>query len=187
MDFYLSSGILFCYVGVEYAVNGWIVTYLKDAGIMSTSLAQKILSILWIIIIFGRLFIAYISRNVDKKTILLGSSIGTMIFFLLFLVSSSTWAIVGSILGLGFCLSGIYPTAISNAGNVLKGSSLAMGTLLGVAGLGGIIMPYITGVVAESNGIKGGMVTIGVAAILMFLCSLINKFRKNIEVANQDA
>lgn len=187
VDFYLSSGILFCYVGVEYAVNGWIVTYLKDAGIMSTSLAQKILSILWIIIIFGRLFIAYISRNVDKKTILLGSSIGTMIFFLLFLVSSSTWAIVGSILGLGFCLSGIYPTAISNAGNVLKGSSLAMGTLLGVAGLGGIIMPYITGVVAESNGIKGGMVTIGVAAILMFLCSLINKFRKNIEVANQDA
>src|SRR5699024_9223614 len=32
IDFYLSSGILFFYVGVEYAVNGWIVTYLKDTG-----------------------------------------------------------------------------------------------------------------------------------------------------------
>lgn len=177
IDFYLSSGILFFYVGVEYAVNGWIVTYLKDTGIMSTSLAQTILSLLWIVIIFGRLFSAYISKTVDKKTILLASSIGTMIFFVLFLLSSSIWAIVACILGLGFCLSGIYPTTLSNVGGVLKDSSLAMGTLLGVAGLGGILMPYITGVVAEKVGIAGGMVTIGVAAVLMFLCTLANKLR----------
>ena len=154
VDFYLSSGILFFYVGVEYAVNNWIVTYLKDSGIMSTSMAQKILSMLWIIIIFGRLFVAYISKKVDKRSILLLSSIGAMVFFLLFLLSSSTWAIAICILGLGFCLSGIYPTTISNAGSVLKGSSLAMGTILGIAGLGGIIMPYVTGVVAENYGIN---------------------------------
>ncbi|HLR34432.1 MAG TPA: MFS transporter [Tissierellales bacterium] len=177
IDFYLSSGILFFYVGVEYAVNGWIVTYLKDTGIMSTSLAQKVLSILWIIIIFGRLFSAYISKTVDKKTILLASSIGTMVFFGLFLISSSIWAIVACILGLGFCLSGIYPTTISNVGSVLKESSLAMGALLGVAGLGGILMPYITGVVAEKVGIAGGMVAISIAVILMFLCTLANKLR----------
>src|SRR5699024_5747787 len=94
IDFYLSGGILFFYVGVEYAVNGWIVTYLKDTGIMSTSFAQKILSMLWIIIIFGRLFSAYISKTVDKKTILLFSSIGAVIFFALFLISSSIWTIV---------------------------------------------------------------------------------------------
>jgi fucose permease len=179
IDFYISSGILFFYVGVEYAVNGWIVTYLKDAGIMSTSLAQKVLSILWIIIIFGRLFSAYISKIVDKRTILLVSSIGTMIFFVLFMLSSSIWRIIGCILGLGFCLSGIYPTAISNVGSVLKESDLAMGTLLAVAGLGGIIMPYVTGIVAEKNGIAGGMLTITVAIIFMFLCTLINKLRKD--------
>lgn len=177
VDFYLSSGILFFYVGVEYAVNNWIVTYLKDSGIMSTSMAQKILSMLWIIIIFGRLFIAYMSKKVDKRSILLISSIGTMVFFLLFLLSSSTWAIAICILGLGFCLSGIYPTTISNAGSVLKGSSLAMGTILGIAGLGGIIMPYVTGVVAENYGIKGGMTAIGVAAVLMFIFTLINRLR----------
>lgn len=177
VDFYLSSGILFFYVGVEYAVNNWIVTYLKDSGIMSTSMAQKILSMLWIIIIFGRLFVAYISKKVDKRSILLLSSIGAMVFFLLFLLSSSTWAIAICILGLGFCLSGIYPTTISNAGSVLKGSSLAMGTILGIAGLGGIIMPYVTGVVAENYGIKGGMTAIGVAAVLLFIFTLVNRLR----------
>ncbi len=179
VDFYLSSGILFFYVGVEYAVNGWIVTYLKDTGIMSTSLAQRVLSILWIVIIFGRLFIAYISKYVDKKTILLTSSIGTMFFFTLFIMSSSIWAIVVCILGLGFCLSGLYPTTVSNVGGVLKGSGLAMGTLLGVAGLGGILMPYITGAVAEKVGIAGGMIAIGVAVVLMFLCTLVNRLRKD--------
>lgn len=177
IDFYLSSGILFFYVGVEYAVNGWIVTYLKDTGIMSTSLAQKTLSMLWVIIIFGRLFSAYISKTVDKKTILLFSAIGTMVFFTLFILSSNIWAIIACILGLGFCLSGIYPTTVSNVGGVLKKSSLAMGVLLGVAGLGGILMPYITGVVAEKVGIVGGMVAISVAVVLLFLFTLVNKLR----------
>lgn len=181
LDFYLSSGILFFYVGVEYAVNGWIVTYLKDTGTMSTSLAQNILSILWIVIIFGRLFTANISKRVDKKTILLASSTGTLIFFGLFLISSSIWAIVACILGLGFFLSGIYPTTVSNVGSVLKESSMAMGTLLAVAGLGGILMPYITGVVAEKVGIAGGMTAIGVAALMMFIFTLLNKLRKSPE------
>ncbi|MFA5577123.1 MAG: MFS transporter, partial [Tissierellaceae bacterium] len=160
LDFYISSGILFFYVGVEYAVNGWIVTYLRDTGIMTTVLAQKVLSILWIVIIFGRLFSAYISRTINKKTILLISSIGTMVFFTLFIISTDIWAIIACIFGLGFSLSGIYPTTISNVGDVLKKSSLAMGTLLGLAGLGGILMPYITGAIAEKIGIAGGMLAI---------------------------
>lgn len=179
LDFYISSGILFFYVGVEFAVNGWIVTYLIDAGLMNTSLAQKILSLLWVVIIFGRLFSAYISQTMNKKTIILASSTGVMLFFALFLLSSSTWAIVITILGLGFCLAGIFPTTVSNAGEIVKNSDLAMGTLLALGGLGGIIMPYITGVVAESKGIVGGMITVILGILFMFLFSLINRFRKN--------
>jgi len=179
LDFYISSGILFFYVGVEFAVNGWIVTYLIDAGLMNTSLAQKILSLLWVVIIFGRLFSAYISQTMNKKTIILASSTGVMLFFALFLLSSSTWAIVITILGLGFCLAGIFPTTVSNAGEIVKDSDLAMGTLLALGGLGGIIMPYITGVVAESKGIVGGMITVILGILFMFLFSLINRFRKN--------
>lgn len=177
-DFYLAAGILFFYVGVEYAVNGWIVTYLRDAGIMSAAMAQRILSILWIIIIFGRLFSSFISNYVDKKSILLVSSIGTVIFFALFILSSNLWAIIICILGLGFCLSGIYPTTVSDVGQVLTQSPMAMGTLLAVAGLGGILMPYLVGVVAELRGITGGMIAISVAVVLMFVLTLVNRIRR---------
>jgi fucose permease len=178
IDFYIASGILFFYLGIETSVNGWIVTYLKDTGIMSTSMAQTVLSILWIVIIFGRLFCAYISKVVDKKTILLTSSAGVVLFFALFIMSSNIWAIIACMVGLGFCLAGIYPTTISNVGGVIKGSGLAMGILLSVAGLGGILMPYITGAVAERTGIAGGMAVISVFAIMLFLFALANKFRK---------
>ncbi len=63
-------------------------------------------------------------------------------------------------------------------GEIVKDSDLAMGTLLALGGLGGIIMPYITGVVAESKGIVGGMITVILGILFMFLFSLINRFRK---------
>jgi fucose permease len=179
-DFYLSCGILFFNTGTEYAVNGWVVTYLKDAGIMTTSLAQAVLSMLWIAIIAGRLFCGYISKYVDKRDILLGSSIGTAVFFVLFMLLFNVWAIIACIIGLGFCLSGIYPTAITNAGTAIKGSGLAMGILLSAAGLGGITMPYITGAVAEKAGIAGGMTAISVFAALLFVFTLVNRFNKRL-------
>lgn len=178
VDFYLASGILFFYLGVETALNGWIVTYLKDSGIMSTYMAQTILSILWIVIIFGRLFCAYISKFASKKLLLLGSSIGVMLFFVLFLITSNIWAIIACMIGLGFCLSGIYPTTLANVGSVIKGSGLAMGTLLAVAGLGAIIMPYITGLVAEKAGIAGGMAAVSIFTVLLLILTLVNQFRK---------
>lgn len=179
ISFYVTCGMLFFYIGIEYATNGWLITYLKDTGIMDTSLAQRTLSILWVIIAFGRLSVAHISKFITKKNILLVSSTGTMIFFALFLMSTSIWSIVLCIFGLGFCMSGIYSTAISNVGSIIKGNGLAMGILLGAAGLGGIAMPYITGVIAEIYGIASGMFTIIVAIVLLFLLTLTNKLQKS--------
>lgn len=177
IDFYIASGILFFYLGVETSLNGWIVTYLKDTGMMSTSLAQVVLSILWIVIIFGRMFCAYISKYIDKRSILLISSTGAMLSFLLFMISSGIVSVIFSMIGLGFCLAGIYPTTISNVGGVIKGSGIAMGTLLAIAGLGAILMPYIIGAIAQKSGIAGGMAATTVCAILMFMFALINRLK----------
>ena len=102
---------------------------------------------------------------------------GSVAFFGLFMMSTNLWPIIGSILGLGFCLAGIYPTTVSNVGSVLKESQLAMGTLLAIAGLGGIVTPNIIGLVAEKKGIETGMVVISVAITLLFILSLVNKLR----------
>ena len=45
--FWISTGILFFYLCAETAINGWLVTYFKDTGIMNTNTAQALSSILW--------------------------------------------------------------------------------------------------------------------------------------------
>ncbi len=177
-SFYLSAGMMSCYTGVEYAVNGWLVTYLRDSGRMDTSMAQRMLSIMWVVIIVGRLFNVYIAKKFDNKNIVLFSSFGSLICFLLFMASSNLWITILWILGLGFCLSGIYASGLTNAGNIIKESKLAMSTILGIAGLGGMIMPFIIGLVAEKVGITGGMITIAFSAGMLFTLALINKLWK---------
>ncbi len=174
-SFYLSASMLFFYLGVEYAVNGWLVTYLKDSGVMGTSMAQGVLSIMWIVMIMGRLSNVYIAKRFENKNIILFSSLGAIIFFLFFMMTTNLWLIILWILGLGFCMSGIYAAILTNTGGIIKESKLAMSTILGIAGLGGMTMPFIIGLVAENLGIAGGMTTIAFSAGMLFTLALINK------------
>lgn len=176
-EFYISSGILFFYIGVEYAVNGWIVTYLKDMGIMSTSMAQIVLSILWVIIIVGRLLTAKLGSKINTKNILFFNSIGVLVFYIFFLFQTNVYVIIFVILGLGFFLSGIYPTAVANTSKLFKNYDNYMGALLGIAGLGGIIMPYVTGFIADIYSMYSGMLVILFSAVCMLILTGVNKFK----------
>ena len=71
----------------------------------------------------------------------------------------------------------VYPTSIAACGEALEGSSLAMGTLLTMAGFGKIIMPYLVGLIASKINIFAGMASILVVLFLMvaFILVLIVK------------
>lgn len=176
--FWISSGILFFYLCAETAINGWLVTYFKDSGIMTDGYAQTLASLLWLVILFGRLTCAYLSQIVSKQKILVGTAAGTIVFFILLLATRNLVVITISIVGLGFCMAGIYPTTVANVGNVIKSAPMAMGTLLAIAGFGGIIMPAVTGAVADHFDIFGGMAVISIAVILNFVFALVNAVRK---------
>ncbi len=177
--FWISTGILFFYLCAETAINGWLVKYFKDTGIMNTNTAQALSSILWLVILVGRLTCAYLSKIISKRKILLFTSIGTALFFILLLSTKNIIIITACIIGLGFCMAGIYPTTIANLGDVIKSKPMAMSMILTIAGIGSIVMPAITGQVAQNVGIFGGMAVITVAVFLNFVCSVINYVRNN--------
>lgn len=170
MNFYLAGGILFFYLGAEAAMSGWVVTYLKDAGIMEVGYAQNILSLLWVVIIFGRLLTAFLSKKIKKTTLILIDASGALLLFLLFLATSDIRVITLSIIGFGFFFAGIYPTTIASIGKIIKGSNSAMALLLAIAGLGGMSVPFFAGVVADNIGISAGMtlITVSVACSVVF-------------------
>lgn len=175
--YYLTAcGILFFYLCAEQAINGWLVTYLKESGILSGTFAQSMASLLWIVILFGRLTSAYLSSKIKKSKLLLVSSLGYLVFFVLLLSGRSLTPVAIGIVGVGFCMAGLYPTTIASIGGIIKQYPLALSFLLTFAGLGAIIMPTIIGAVAESVGIIGGMSVIIVAVVITLFFIIYNAY-----------
>ena len=177
--FWISAGILFFYLCAEATINGWLVKYFIDSSIMTIKYAQMLASLLWVVILAGRLTCAYIGDKVSKKKLLLTTSIGTVAFYLLLLSSRDLTIITIAIMGLGFSMAGIYPTTVSSIGNTIKAYPMSMGVLLMIGGIGAIIMPIITGALSDSFGIFAGMSAIAFAIVLMIICVVLSVVNKN--------
>ena len=161
-----------------------MITYFKDTGMLPESLSQVTASLLWVMILVGRLLTAWLSTKIEKEWLLLIMSIGMVGFFLMLLFSSATPLILLGIMGFGFSIAGLYPTTVSFAGSIIQKYTLAWSFILTIASLGAIIMPSIIGKIAETAGIYYGMQSIITVVIIDFLCVVvlvwyIRKLRQN--------
>lgn len=172
--FWVGASIILFYLCIESAVSGWLVKYFVDAEIMNIQFAQLLNSLLWLVILLGRLITAFSSQRLPKEFILVTASIGAVIFYILLLSSQSIGLITFSIMGLGLSMSGIYPTTVATIGETIKNYPMAMGVLLMIGGVGAILMPIITGAIADRFGILAGMSSIIVAISLLVVCIIAN-------------
>ena len=169
--FYIMGFLLFLYIGLENCVNGWFVTYFKSMGIMSSTYATNLVSVTWIMVMLGRLTTAKLSAVIDKNRLIFAYCIATTVFFLLLIATHNLYVITFAIAGLGFFFAGIYPTGVSCAGSVLKGSDTAMSMLLAIAALGGIITPQIVGIIADGAGMAAAITVLLINAAGMLILS----------------
>ncbi len=135
-------------------------------------------SLLWVVILAGRLTTTFIGDRISKELILVSTSIGTVVFYTLLLSTQNLGLITFAIMGLGFSMAGIYPTTVATVGNTIKVYPMAMGVLLMLGGVGAIAMPIITGALSDYFGILAGMSAIVVAIALMILFVIINIVHK---------
>lgn len=164
--FYMCTATLFFYLCAEQGVIGWMITYFQDTGLLPASLSQVTASVLWVMILAGRLTTAWASTRFKKERLLLVMGGGIVIFFFLLLNSTRTlWILIG-IMGFGFSMAGIYPTTVSFAGLVIKKYTLAWSFILTIASIGSIVMPTIVGAIAENIGIAAGMSSIIVVVVV---------------------
>lgn len=164
--FWLCIGTLFFYLCVEQGVIGWMVTYFKDTGLLSASLSQITASVLWVMILAGRLTTAYLSTKMRKENLLRVMGVGLVLFFIILITAKSTPLIVFGIMGFGYSMAGIYPTTVSFSGKLIQKYPIAWSFILTGASLGSILMPSIIGKIAEMAGIFYGMSSIVVVVII---------------------
>ncbi|MCM1252085.1 MAG: MFS transporter [Clostridium sp.] len=164
--FYLCTLTMFFYLCVEQGVIGWLITYFVDTGLLSNSLSQLMASVLWIMMLAGRLTAAGMSERVKKEKMLLFMGIGFAGFFFLLLFSKNTAPIIIGIMGFGYSMAGIYPTTVSFCGRLIQKYSVAWSFILTTASLGSVLMPMIIGRIAQSAGIVYGMSSIVVVVLI---------------------
>lgn len=173
--YFVYMMILFTYVGAEIGLNAWLVTYLVEKGIMDVAKAQLMLSLLWVVIIFGRMFTAFISKYIPKDIILLGQCGSMLLFYGLFLINKNPLIAVAVIVAIGISMAGIYPTTVANANHIVTGTSLGSGIMFAGGSLGATVVPYIAGAIAESNGIGAGMLSNFVIVVIMAILAVVNR------------
>lgn len=107
-------------------------------------------------ILAGRLTTVYLSDKVRKGTLL-------------------------GIMGFGYSMAGIYPSAVSFAGHLNRRYNMSWSFMLTLASLGSILMPTIIGKIADTAGIVYGMSSIVVVIIIdmVFIAMLTAYMRKN--------
>ena len=174
--FYICILTMFFYLCAEQGVIGWMITYFKDTELLPQSMSQITASVLWVMILAGRLLTAFLSSKVKKEKLLVTMGIGLVGFFFLLLFSRSTLFIILGIMGFGFSMAGIYPTTVSFAGLIIKRYPMAWSYILTIASFGSILMPSIIGKIAETAGIYYGMSSI-VAVVLIDLVFIVVLYR----------
>ncbi len=164
--FYLCLFTAFFYLCAEQGVMGWLVSYFRDTGLLDAGLAQVMAGLQWVMVLAGRLLVAYLSTKLDKSKLLRMISMLMLFFFVVLVVARTPVQIVAGVVGFGLSMAGVYPTTVSFSGDLIQKYPMAWSFLLSCASIGSIIMPSIIGSVAEVAGILTGMSTV-VAVIVM--------------------
>ena len=153
--FWLLALLLFCQNAAEYTVNGWLVTYYKNERILSGSLAAYTVTVQWAMTLAARLLLVYAVklRRPYRALSLMGCGL-TLMYALLLRMHSAVPALLA--LGLfSFAMAGVFPLAVACVGEMM--SSASVGVMLSFAGVGGVVFPWLVGVVADAVGLRGGM------------------------------
>jgi len=177
--FYLCTVTLFFYLCAEQGVIGWLITYFKDTGLMSPELSQVMASVQWIMMLAGRLGVAWLSVRTDKNRLLRIMGVGFTAFGLLLLAGRTAPLIVAGIMGFGLSMAGIYPTTVSFAGALMQRYKYVWSFILTLASLGSILMPSVIGRIAENAGIAAGMSSVLAVVVMdMLLIFVLTGYRR---------
>lgn len=167
-DFWVLTGLIFFQNSAESSVTGWVVTYFKDEGILSGTAGQLTVTAIWGAMLAARLCIAFalpVRRHFRALTLMSLCSMGA---YVLLLFTRTPFAALTCLVLFGVAIAGVNPTAVA-AGRAL--SSEGLGVMLPAAGVGAVLMPYITGAVAQRFGLWAGMLCTLAALAGMAACS----------------
>lgn len=150
---------IFTYVGAEVAIGSNLIAYLGEQSVMGLSLenAGKLVAYYWLGALIGRLAGGFVLRMFKPGRVLTAFAAGAIGLIVLSAVSTgdlSGWALVA----VGLCNSLMFPTIFS-LGTEGLGEQTPQGSgIMCTAIVGGAIVPYLFGQVADHSSLHAALV-----------------------------
>ena len=156
--------ILFFESGMEITVSSWSALFVKEELAITANKAVLYLSFYWLGIVLARLVLGYILKKISSMVVQF-TSVGIALIGALFMLFSNHLhlSIAGLfLLGCGFAAG--YPVMLGYIGNLYpKLSGTAFSIVFVMALIGGMILPYLTGILGQSLGLRTSFIIIPIS------------------------
>lgn len=165
---------LFCYVGLEVSMGGWISTYAANQGFESRG-ANMVLSSFWIGLMIARLIatVAVTSANGIWAVSILALAAAVLMGLMIATNSKNLAALL--VFLTGFCFGPIFPTVVGITFSKIDQSSYgsAFGIIFAIGLLGGSTLPAAIGMYSRGKPIKKSFPIAMAAALVLFVLAFL--------------
>ena len=169
---------IFAYVAAEVGMATWFVGFLQNEKQISAAGSSAYFAIYFAGMTVGRLLGSlFVDRLGHMKSLLLFTALSGL-FLAVGIFGPSSAAIFLAFTGFGFSI--IFPTATTVVSGIpSKNPSILLGSFFAVGGVGGMVGPYLVGLVNDLLGMEKGMAMELVFCALLMASLLINVCGKN--------
>jgi MFS transporter, FHS family, glucose/mannose:H+ symporter len=153
--------VLFFQSGMEITVGGWTTTYFHDELAVAPDRALYFLSLYWLGMTGARLVLGWVLRRVPPVRVLF-ASMALALAGALTLIGATTPALAGAgvfLTGAGF--AAVFPVILGYVGDrYAEISGTAFSFVLVMALAGGSTLPYVTGVLGQTFGLRPSLLIV---------------------------
>ena len=136
----------------------------------------------WGMITIGRIVFAYLSQRNHYGVLLRISSIISLVFLFLLLMTNSIPLVILSFMGIGFGFSGIWPLVVAVvAKNIEEMQATAIGVVVALGGTGALLFPWLFGFFSDYMGLRFIFIMVVVLVVAMFLVFQSRFFKEGME------
>lgn len=164
--------VIFAYVAAEIGVATWMVEFVQKAKGVSSSAGAMYLSIHFAGMMIGRLFGSlFVDKLGHLKSLLLFSAMSVFCITLGVFGPSSISIVLAFT---GFCFSIIFPTSTAVVSEIpTKNAGTMLGIFFAFGGLGGMVGPWLVGIINDALELKAGMAVNSIFCVIVMTVLII--------------
>lgn len=162
--FALFCLLTFIFVGGEVGFSGWVYSYAVALGLETERTAGMLTSFYWLGITLGRVTAIFVSARLAPHRVVLANLTGLVACLGLILLDTASQTLLWlGVLGFGFFLAPVFPTAFAFLERKTPITGAAAGVLWASGSFGAMLYPWLMGWQMGNFGPVSIMVTLAVS------------------------